>query len=189
MEKVKAFVIKHQLWFKLAALALLIAMLFTPFTFIVLPVSNEIHSFSILYYLSVESNLSPYIALFSISICICIITAFIAIILLLSIWKKSDRLFLSISLVSFGVLVLFYLSSFFLSFYTWGSYTYEVPSIPHIAFYLLLILSIFISFVVYFVIKNGEKGSPSTNGKKQNIGKRIKVTENKIKELENRKDD
>ena len=34
MEKVKAFVIKHQLWFKLAAIALLICTIFTPLSHI-----------------------------------------------------------------------------------------------------------------------------------------------------------
>lgn len=49
MEKVKAFVIKYQLWFKLAAIALLVATIFFPFY--VMVVDGEIwQNYSIWYY-------------------------------------------------------------------------------------------------------------------------------------------
>lgn len=163
MEKVKVFVIKHQLWFKLAAIALLVGIIFAPYTFIILPVVNETYSFSIFYYLTTGSNLPPYIALFSISIGICIITVFIVILLSLSILKKTNKIFFSVSLISYGILFIFYLVSLFLSIYTWGSYTYEAPSIPHIAFYLLLILSVYVSFVSYYCYREWRiKQTPKT---------------------------
>mgnify|MGYP001624266957 CR=1 FL=1 len=190
MEKVKAFVIKHQLWFKLAAIALLVCIIFTPYTSIILPVANETYHFSIFYYLTTNSNLSPYIALFSISIGICIITVFIIVLLFLSILKKNNKPFLSISLTSFGVLFILYLISLFLSIYTWGSYTYEAPSIPHIAFYLLLLLSVFVSFIAYYCYKEWRIKQPRTQirSKLKKTEQTIAELEKRIEELENRKD-
>lgn len=188
MEKVKAFVIKYQLWFKLAAIALLVCTIFTPYTCIILPVVNEVHMFSIFYYLTLLTDkiLPVYAALFSFSVCICIATALIIVLLVFSILKKTNKPFLFITLITFGVLFFCYLLSLFFSIYAWGSYTYNAPTIPHIAFYLLLILSVFVAFVSHYFYKDcrAKHSHKSTTKTKQKIAE----LEKRIEELENRKD-
>lgn len=181
MKKVKLFVLKHQLWFKFGAIALLITMIFLPYTYIVLPVVNEIHTFSVYYYLTMlTDNLSSvFVAAFAFSVCICIIAAFIIVLLLISVLKKSNKYTLFISLITYIVLFFFYLFLLFISIYAWGPYTYDATSIPHIAFYIaLLLLAADVACIILL-----RKKQP----RRQTKSEKIAELERRIEELEKRK--
>lgn len=147
MEKVKAFVIKHQLWFKLAAIALLVCTIFTP-TILQIPEKTPFISIWSFIYHHIKYGEIPlnreYIFFFVSSYIFVISAITVAVLLLISIFRTKSLIFcLYIYLIDF---VFFIIGASFL-FYSYPS------SIPHVGFYIELLLFIIDIICIIFQIK------------------------------------
>ena len=174
MEKVKAFVIKHQLWFKLAAIALLIAMFFIPFA--TLFYYDQADSVSFFFYIKNYKYKSSSYLWYDLAIIQIILIALSCISIFMSLFKQKFTFY------SFFL----YLPCFLIYFiaYFQGLIAYEIMTefifIPNITFFLSVLLLIFDIISIVFW-KKAQPYVPTKN-------ERIAELEKRIEELENRKD-
>lgn len=218
MEKVKAFVIKHQLWFKLAAIALLIAVIFTPYVYIkeigqgniskqtAITIFQTVINYRIgtgNYFLFPnmrgECPTQPILAWISFFLIILTIG-----LICVSLKKQKSLLF---SLISFYFSTItaftFYIYSFFcIKKYLMFGYGVTIPNISFFLLVLLFIFSLFLSCSFYkkWRVKHPKQKTKSEISEKiddmyvislqEKIeqDRKIENLENRIKELENRKD-
>ena len=179
MDKIKSFVIKYQLWFKLAACILLVCMIFTPLLSV--PFYNQqlnksietfVHNFHDFFISDPKSHALQYIfALISLILIICIIIT-----VFLSIFIKYQQFYLIFSL-SYIVCYVFII----LTFISAGSYGHNesgFKGIPHIAFFLALLLLVADIICIVFWIKS-HKPSPSKDERIAELEKRIEELESK----------
>ena len=192
MEKVKVFVIKHQLWFKLAAIALLVATIFTPFVHIHAGFKNggtETVNFSIFDYVFRPSYAklynNPSIFLFIAAWLAFIGSLGIIALLLFCLRNKDGKLILlcSYTYCLIFILILFatiYSLIFYTPFLKNMTASMNAWGIPHIAFFIALFL--FVADILCIVYMKKEYLRAPTKSE------RIAELEKRIEELENRKD-
>lgn len=168
MEKIKNFVVKYQLWFKIGAIAIIICTVFVPFVHYGLSTANQFN-YSIWYYIINTNFISPDYRFLSILACLIFSLSIINLILLIvnCIVKKY---FLANSIV--------YTINFLFMTALYISYAcITINAIPHVGFYLALLLFLFNIFLLYYLIKKRKKTHQSKSD-------RIAELEKKVAELE-----
>ena len=171
MEKFKNFVSKFQVLFKLAAIALLVVMVFAPF------VSINPFTYSVLFYIENVAYLTEeWKHLATVAYIILALSALTILLLVISFfYKKILSACLYIFLLDFITFGIIAISIITMSLTSSG--TYATPAIPHIAFYVAIIL--LIADIATLVLM------------KKPISKKdakIAELEKRIEELENGKD-
>lgn len=185
MDKFKSFVIKYQLWFKVIIIVLLLCVIFTPLVHIHAE-DLDTANYSVFDFVIRPSRLvvynDPSILLFICAWLAFIGTIIIICLLLCSFHFRNNRQLLRLSSILYLVVFAFilFVTIYSLAFYiplfrnmtnaakTWG--------IPHIAFYLALLLLVADIICTVFWIKS-HKPSPSKD-------ERIAELEKRIEELE-----
>lgn len=168
MDKFKSFVIKYQLWFKLAACILLVCMIFTPTihqTILNTPFTS-VWSFIWYHHRWGLTFNREYVFYFYCYYAFVIITIALIVLLLVSIFQK--KIFALCQFLYILDFIVYILGAVFMF--------YNSPSIPHIAFYLALLLLVADIICTVFWIKS-HKPSPSKD-------ERIAELEKRIEELE-----
>ena len=170
MDKIKSFVIKYQLWFKLAAIVLLVGMFFIPFA--TLFYYDQADSVSFLFYVKNYEYKSSSYLWYDLAIIQIILTVIISVSIFVSIFNQK---FIIYSLFLYLPHFLIYFIAFFQ-----GLITYEIMTefifIPNIAFFLSLILLIFDIISIVFWKKNHHSASTKNE--------RIAELEKRLAELE-----
>lgn len=182
MEKVKAFVIKYQLWFKLAAIALLVSTIFAPFVYA--PIEEVMNSYSFWVYIELSFILSPNLPQglhWILSWIILFVTIAIIVLFIVTIIRKT-----STKILYFGLYL--YIIDFILILIStiWACIYERMPnsiSCPHIAFYIALLLLV-ADIITLWQLHKWTKNHP----RKPTKNERIAELEKRIEELENRKD-
>lgn len=169
MEKVRNFVVKYQVWFKLAAIALLICVLFTPYVKIIDYHHNLNEQAAISFWHIVLNNrldikdkifVSPnsyhqFPAYVFLGWSVFLLSLITIVFLLISIFKKK---FLIVASLSYIVNFIIIFSSLIYSIYAYKNsiiFTDQMNCVPNIAFYLSLLLflaNIFI-LIMYLIPK------------------------------------
>ena len=186
MDKIKSFVIKYQMWIKLAIIALLICSVFTPIIHIHIGNLSSVNC-SLFDLIAKTSNVplesDPNIFLF-----ICSWIAFIGIIaiivlLLLNLHFRRATLdfyctVIYILVFALTLFVTIYSLVIFTPFLKNSMNINKTWGIPHIAFYLLCLLFIFNAVVLYFMkkLKMANQQQPDSD--------RIAELESRIEKLE-----
>lgn len=180
MEKIKNFVIKYQLWFKLAAIALLICVVFTP---LILSESYDTrYTVSIWEFIKNYSaninNMEPkYAVHWNLSWVIFFLTIIILILLCLSFWKKHLlKLSCFLYILDFGIILV---AAIFACKYEHGQYEENDFAIPFIAFFIAALLFILTLLLIHYIIKNNKSISKT---------ERIAQLEKRIEQLEQERD-
>ena len=132
MEKVKAFVIKHQLWFKLAAIALLVCTVFTPLVYYGYSGKNEFYPTIWEHILLGQSIANQYYFISVFAYFYLSITILIIVLLIFSFFNKK---------VLKITLYFYYIDTAFLLGISIFYFT-QPNACPHIAFFLSLLLLI-----------------------------------------------
>lgn len=172
MEKIKNFVVKYQIWFKIGAIAIIICTVFVPFVHYGLSTANQFN-YSIWYYIINANFISPDYRFLSIIACIIFSLSVINLVLLIiNCFVKKYLLANSIIyIINFLFIIALYISYACIT----------INAIPHIGFFLALILFIFESFVLHELIKHRKKNERSSDSD------RIAELEKKVAELEAQK--
>lgn len=171
MEKIKNFVVKYQLWFKIGAIVIIICTVFVPFVHYGLSSANQF-DVSIWDYVLNLNVISPDYRYLSILSCIIFSFSIINLILLLvNCFVKKYLLTNSIVYtINFLFMVALYISYACIT----------INTIPHVGFFLALILFIFNCFVLYNLVKHQKESRSSSDSE------RIAELEKKVTELENK---
>ena len=175
MEKIKNFVVKYQLWFKIGISILIFIGFFIPFfSEQNIPTPQLKPHLSYLYELpnrEYNLNLSPLSIPILIFLSLSIAFIFISIIL-------RPPYFLLLSCLVYCIAFIF----LFANFFQWLCFSeqYDISIIPHIAFFLYLLIFLFDIVVSIYLIKHFRKIYP----KKPTKSDRIAVLEKKVAELE-----
>lgn len=176
MEKIKNFVIKYQLWFKLAAIALLICVLFTPY--ISSGRAEVTGHMSFWDYVYDTSYYVPLIGLqfhWIVSWIVFFISIISIVFVLLSLWKKPYFILFSISYIVDFIFIM--AATIFACVYE--KFPNEI-AMPHVAFYISLILFIITILFLYFWKKDRLK--------KPTKSEQIAQLEKRIEQLEQERD-
>lgn len=174
MEKIKNFVVKYQLWFKIGTGVLLILLLVTPFWTDGIADGVSLNLFS---FISYTANFPSVSSLSPLCIVTIILIFFALILTILAIFLKKT----SINLCTILCIIL---ASTFLIIVTScriGEFSsYGMSSQPHIAFYFAVLLFVLDLFALYFFIKHQKENQLSSKSD------RITELEKKVAELENK---
>lgn len=171
MEKIKNFVVKYQLVFKLCIIVLLIVGFFIPF-FCMASLPEDDYSLTSLTASEIERE---YLSLQTYTVPFFVFCSLISVFLIVHVFvKKAIFIYITCGLyiIAFALLLA--------DFFQWMYILHE--TIPHISFWLYFLLFVFNAFAVVFLIKDFRKIYP----KKLNKTDRIAELEKKVAELENK---
>ena len=176
MDKIKNFVVKYQLWFKIICALLALSAIFSPQ--ILLSQNSDTFSYTLLHIYDVNSHGSDCLLAIELIIPLCVLFCLCALLFLVSIFikKKSFCFFISIC---YFVTFLFLATEHILLCSVYKNASSSISIIPHVGFYLALLLFLFDLFLLYYLIKERKQT-------RQSRSDRIAELEKKVAELENR---
>ena len=177
MEKIKNFVVKYQLWFKIICALLALSSFFAPQIF--LSLNGDTVSYTLLHIYEANSYGPDSLLAIELIIPLCVLFCLCALLYLVSIFVKKKSFCFFISICYFVTFLSLAIEHIFLCS-AYKNASSSINTIPHVGFFLALILFIFDCFVLYVLIKHRKENIPPTKSD------RIAELEKKVAELENR---